>query len=291
MLFCPSDGCGAGRQGFRFDPKTELWVCANCNKPTWGWYESHTLKPNKEKHDMSNATIADLATAIAEALAPFLADNGDASQKPAAAKPAARAAAKKATAKAAAVQEDEADETSEHEAELRAMTIGALRKAALAAGFDRAEVISADKELLVTSLLDVEADDAADDDEADETEEEVEEGEADEDEDGAWTAEDLANVTGLREMQRIAREDFGWKPAQYKGIDIDALRDALVEALDEGDAEEDEDEGDEDELSLDDIKAMSRAELIELAKENEVKIKPGTTVPGIRKAVISALGL
>ena len=284
----------------RIDTYTFRWVCVECNKPRAVWYEDDDRRRaalestnNKEKSVMSTTTIADLAAAITEALAPFLADNTDAAPK-AAAKPAARAAAKKATAKAAAVQDDDADdEVSEQEAELRAMTIGALRKAALAAGFDRAEVIGADKELLVTSLLDVEADDAADDDDADDEEEveETEEDEADEDEEGAWTADDLEGVTGLREMQRIAREDFGWKPAQYKGIDIDALRDALVEALGEDeDAEEDEDES-ADEITLDDIKGMSRAELVELAKENEIKIKPGTTVPGIRKAVIAGLGL
>lgn len=128
---------------------------------------------------------------------------------------------------------------------------------------------------------DEEYEEESDEDEADD-EEEDEEGDEDDDEGEEWTREELEELT-LRDLRQAAK-DAGLDP---KGLDQDAIIEALL-----GEDEEDEDEGEEDdededdeseeegdeededgeELTEDDLNAMNLADLKEVASDIGVKV-------------------
>lgn len=115
-----------------------------------------------------------------------------------------------------------------------------------------------------------EVDEDDDEEAAEDDDEEVE------DEVAEVTREDLEDL-GLREIKKIAR-DSGWSAADLKGLDVDAIIDLILgeEDLDD-DEDEDEDEDEEGELTEEEVRAMSLAEVKSLAKEMGVRVKPGTS--------------
>lgn len=165
--------------------------------------------------------------------------------------------------------EDEEEAPVDRKSELEAMTVAELRKIAIAAGFEKADVKDADKETLVESIIDDEAGE--------------EEDEEDGEEEGV-SREDLEamNLTALR---KIAKTDHDMTAADYKGMDKDALIDAILGEGEEEEAEDDEDfEGyDEDELN-----DMSLAELKAIAKEWELSVKAGTKKPALVTLILEA---
>ena len=219
--------------------------------------------------------------------------------------PAAPVAARKAPARPATKQvEVEADEVEEEDedpqaarrAELKKMSVAALRKAALGRGFAKDDVADASVEDLVTSILADEADEASeapDEDEVEETDEENEtnedeaaEDEADEtDEEEGYDKATLEAMT-LRELKRVAKEEYQVDAADLVGLDKDGVVALLL-----GDEEEDEvadDEEDEGGYTEDDLNNMSPAELRSLAKEYGVTIKPGAAKSAIITAILNA---
>lgn len=126
--------------------------------------------------------------------------------------------------------------------------------------------------------------------------------EEDEDDDEDEDADDReAELTGMgpRALRNILKTDHGWTPADYKGMDVDALVDAIIKAEDalededdededddedaddEDDADEDEEDEDEDDDEDDDEgydpDSMSLAELKALAKQYKIKLPAKVT--------------
>lgn len=151
------------------------------------------------------------------------------------------------------------------------------------------------EEILAAQLQD-EDEDVEDEDESDDDEDETlakfqkvakkraakkpvvedDEDEDDDDEDEEEESESLADLSrdalakkSLKELKMIAHSQ-GATVADTKGLDVDALIDLI-----EGEADEDED-GAEDEVSEEDLKAMSLAELKQMAKSMKIKVAPGT---------------
>ena len=134
---------------------------------------------------------------------------------------------------------------------------------------------------------------AVEDDEDEDDEDEDEEDEAeDDDEDDRYTREDLLAMT-LTELKRLGK-DVGFTVAELKGMDKDAIADAILELYeapedDDEDADED-DEDDDDVITEDGLREMSLAELKALAKELGVRIKAGTPKDDIIELVLDAAG-
>lgn len=123
--------------------------------------------------------------------------------------------------------------------------------------------------------------DSEEEDSEEEDEEEDEEGdEEDEEEDSEEFDRDELVKMSLKEIKALAKEQ-GFTPANYKGMDVDAIADLIIE-----NADEDEEDDDEDEAYTEaDYKKMSLAELKSLAKENSIKLPKGAD----KKAVIKVL--
>lgn len=115
-----------------------------------------------------------------------------------------------------------------------------------------------------------------DDEEADEDDEEEEE--EDDDEGDEYTREELEEMS-LRDLRALAKES-GYSAADVKGLDQDAIIDLMLgedEEADEDEEEPEEDEESEDgeELTEDDLRKMSLAELKEVASDIEIDVPRG----------------
>lgn len=108
----------------------------------------------------------------------------------------------------------------------------------------------------------------------DEEDDEDEADDEDEDEEDEWDEDSLGELT-FTELKKVAREDFEWAAADYKGMDQESLIAALLGDEDE-EEEDEEDEADEDEeleeLDEDALNAMTHKELIALCKDIDVKV-------------------
>jgi hypothetical protein len=139
-----------------------------------------------------------------------------------------------------------------------------------------------------------------DDDESDDDDLDEDESEGGED---YWTRDQLEGKS-LRELKQIAL-DLEWGQADVKGLDVDGLIDLIVgdwsdEDSDESDddddeiIEDDEDIEDEDEdageLTEEELRAMSLAEIKKLAREMGVRFKPGTSKDDIVELILDAAG-
>lgn len=129
------------------------------------------------------------------------------------------------------------------------------------------------------------ADDDDDDDADADDEEEIESSEY-------WTRDDLEGKS-LRELKQIAL-DLEWSAAEIKGKDSDAL---IAMIVGDGEDEDDEDESDDDdvagdsddaELSEDDLRKMSLAEVKKIAREVGVRFKVGTAKDDIIDMILDA---
>lgn len=187
-------------------------------------------------------------------------------------------------------------------ASLSAMSIKGLRALAVEEGYADEDVADASKSDLLDALYEEyglngdKKDDDADEDTEDEADEDTEseeddEDEADEeeDEDGTYSKEDLEAMS-LAELKALAKESE-YTAADIRGLDHDALVDLLLgEDEDEEEAEEDEaePEGDEEDLTEDDLKAMSLADLKALAKEYDIRLRAGMKKDDIVEAILDA---
>lgn len=202
--------------------------------------------------------------------------------------------------------EDEEDERAAYKAELEAMKIADLRKAAIKAGFGKSDVADAKSEDLVISLIEdkFDSEEDADDDEdeddedadesadsADDEEDEDEEDDEDDEESDEYTREDLEDLT-LAALKKVAKEEFEVAPADLKGLDKDGVLDLLFEDDEESDDEDDdEDEAEEDEeepYTKDELDDMSLSDLKQIASDWELKIKAGARQSTYVKAILDA---
>jgi hypothetical protein len=134
---------------------------------------------------------------------------------------------------------------------LKALDIKDLRKLALAADFDEADVKGAKKGELIEALVE------------DKFEGEADEPEAEETEDGL--SRDELEGLNLRELKAIAKEK-GSTTADLKGLDQESVID-LILGEDGGEGEE----GEEDYYTVEELKKMSVTELRAIAKEYDIK--------------------
>ena len=160
--------------------------------------------------------------------------------------------------------------------EVESMGIKDLRTLAAGHGIElkkKAEILAAFEEngLFGESEEEDEEESEEEDEDEDESEEEEDEEESEDEGEEEYDRESLEEMT-LKEVRAIAKE----KEIATKGLDQDALIDAI---LGEGDEDEDEDEEDEEEgeeeveIDEDALNGMTLAELKKLAKEIDVKVK------------------
>lgn len=181
------------------------------------------------------------------------------------------------------------------EAELKKKTVAALRKIAIAEGFDEDEVAGADKSELIDGILDDEdEDDDADEADSEDTEDEDDESEdedADEDEadEDDELREELEGMT-LAQLRKTARDDYGATGTELKGLDKDAIIDLILDAdeEDDSDVDVDEDQDDEDGYTEDELKAMDLEELKEILDEWEVDYAAKARKTTLVKLVLEA---
>lgn len=188
--------------------------------------------------------------------------------------------------------DEDDDERAERREELEAMKIQALRKVALGLDFDKEDVKDADAETLIESILDDEFGDSDDDesDEDDEPDEDEDEDEGDEDEDGDDYSRDELEAMTLAQLKRIAKDEYEIPASDLKGLDKDGIIDVLIEPEDgdEDDDEDDEDDDDDEAYTEADLKAMSLAELKEIAEAWDLTVKAGSKSPTYVKAILAA---
>lgn len=180
------------------------------------------------------------------------------------------------------VEEDDEDEDGEEsdeltKADLEKKTERQLRSIAVNMGFDKEDVKGADKETLINSIL-------GDDDEED-----------DEDEDGEDDSESVdvdalvAKLEGMTlvAVKKVAREEYGFKAPDYKGMDKDAVIELIVEKVSDSDVEDDDDD-EEAPYTEEELDAMSMAELKSICKEWGIKIKIGEKKQAHIDAILDA---
>lgn len=282
--YCASAPCGTGWTAANDGSGT--WLCNKCNRVSKAVYFNMLNNPNQRvsntmapKAASTNNNI-DTASLIADLIAVL--------QKHAGSEPVVAEPPAKSKAKAAPEIDDETgvEAGTERRAELEGMTLAALRKAAIAAGFEKDDVKGASKEDIIESLLDDEDVEQEDEDdevaESEDDDEDVAESEDEDDEDDGesegYTAEDLEDL-GLTALKKIAKDEFDETTASLKGLDReDVMAIILGESDEDADEDEDEDEADEDdedEYTEEDLESMSLAEVRALCKEYGVTVKPG----------------
>ncbi|AYQ99282.1 hypothetical protein PBI_CANTARE_62 [Brevibacterium phage Cantare] len=180
------------------------------------------------------------------------------------------------------VEEDDEDEDGEEgdeltKADLEKKTERQLRSIAVNMGFDKEDVKGADKETLINSIL-------SDDDEDD-----------DEDEDGEDDSDSVdvdalvAKLEGMTlvAVKKVAREEYGFKAPDYKGMDKDAVIELIVEKVSDSDVEDDDDD-EEAPYTEEELDSMSMAELKSICKEWGIKIKIGEKKQAHIDAILDA---
>lgn len=138
----------------------------------------------------------------------------------------------------------------------------------------------------------VEVDDDDDDDDSDDDDDDSSDADGGDD---FWKREDLEGMS-LKELRQTALET-GYTSADVRGLDSDAI----VELLTTGDTgsddsdddsseadSADDDDDDDAELSEDELRAMSLAEIKTLAKEMAVRFKAGTSKDDIIDLILDA---
>lgn len=265
--------------GYRFDVDRKEWVCVSCDLPTKKHHQTIIeFSSDKEHKFVAAKKFADVATfiyALQGFLVEFAAEYGIPPFDPS--EVATPARAKKAAASSAVESDDDDDDADDdsRRAEYNAMSIAALRKAVIKAGYEPDDVATAKKVDLVNTLMSEGAEEEPADDDADDEEEET------------LTRADLEGL-GLRELQRVAREKYGYARKDYAGMDTDTLITFLLGSEDEGEGDDDEPDEDDDEdgYTEEDLMEMSPAELRAIAKENGVKLKVGLSKAAMVKALI-----
>lgn len=177
--------------------------------------------------------------------------------------------------------DDEDDDSNElTKADLEKKTERQLRTIAVEMGFDKEDVKGADKETLINSIL------------SDDDEDEDEEDDADEDD----TAEDSVDVDALVAklegmtlvaVKKVAREEYGFKAPDYKGMDKDAVIELIVEKISDSDVEDDDDD-EEAPYTEEELDSMSMADLKTICKEWGIKIKIGEKKQAHIDAILDA---
>ena len=182
------------------------------------------------------------------------------------------------------VDEDGADDegTGYTEANLKKMTVAALRKLAIEEGFDKDDVKESSKNDLIDALL--EDADVEDEEGEDESEEEADDAEDAED-DSEERAELMA--LSLAKLRKTAREDYSADPTELKGLDKEGIVDLILSAESEDDAEADEEEADEDGYTEDELSEMELSEIKEVLTEWGIDFPKGR----VRKTTLIKLVL
>lgn len=136
---------------------------------------------------------------------------------------------------------------------------------------------------------------AVEDDDDDDEDEDADESEEDADEESDnYTRSELIGMS-LIELKGIAKE-VGFTTAELRGMDKDAIADAIMALYSDADADDDDDDADADDADDDDaitedqLRDMSLAELKTLAKELGVRVKAGTPKDDIIELVLDAAG-
>lgn len=232
--------------------------------------------------------IRTLLESVREAIDAYLAAEGDGET---AAAPEKKTRATKSRAKAKAdpepeENEDDADGEEDVEAELRKMTVAALRKRAIALGFDKDDVKDADKDDLVDAILEDIAETTSDDADS-ESEESEEESEDDADEERRAELEGMT----LAALKKLAREEpTSAKPNEIRTMDKEALVDLILDAEgdDDSDSAMDGEEGDDDGYTKDELQAMDAAELKTIIEEWGLDMPAKKVKPALIKAILDA---
>lgn len=179
------------------------------------------------------------------------------------------AAPEKSSSKKAAAEE--VTEVLDRE-EVENMGIKELRSLAAEHGIDakkKADIFEAFESagLFGEAEAEDEDEDEDEDDDEDEAEDDEDEEEEDEEEEDEYDRDELEEMT-LAEVRKIAKG----QGIDTKGLDQDALIDAIL-GENEDEEDEDEEEADTEELDEDALRAMSLGDLKSLAKELEIKVK------------------
>lgn len=258
---------------------------------------SKTQQP-KEHTEMSDKNIRDLLEAIKGAIDTYLDDDAPATEK---------AAAKKRPAKSKAEPEPETDDDDDAtdedvEAELKKMSVPDLRKRAIAQGFEPDDVKGAKKADLIEAILedlnggddDEDSDDDADDaDDADDTDDDDSDDDADDSDDDEDDRRDELEGMSIAALRKLARsEPVSAKPAEVRTMDKEALIDLILDSEADDDSDSDMDgepeDDDEDGYTRDELKAMSKEELLEIYAEWEIEPPAKKVVPALIKGILEA---
>lgn len=121
-----------------------------------------------------------------------------------------------------------------------------------------------------------------DDDDADDEDED------EDDEGGRYTRAELM-AQSLVELKGLAKT-VGFSVAELKGMDKDAIADAILALYDQPDEDDDDADAADDAITEDQLREMSLAELKTLAKELGVRVKAGTPKDDIIELVLDAAG-
>lgn len=134
-------------------------------------------------------------------------------------------------------------------------------------------------------------DDDDDDDDATDEDDDADDSDAsddDEDEDPQFDRDDLVAMS-LADIKALAKE-VGFSAADIKGKDTDALAD-LIMSVYESDGDDDAADDDEDtEITEDQLRDMSLAEVKQIAKELGIRVKAGTSKDDIIELILDAAG-
>jgi Rho termination factor, N-terminal domain len=170
--------------------------------------------------------------------------------------------------------------------ELEKMHLAKLKKLVRDLGYPKEDVDEADRETLVGTVLEEEAEGGNDEEpesEAEEPDEEEDEGEEEDEDEGdeeeedgeeesdTYSREELEQMS-LSEIKKVAKES-GYAASDLKGQDQDAIVDLLLgesDDEDEDEAEDEEEEEEEESYSEADLKKMNLRELKSLAEEYEI---------------------
>lgn len=174
-------------------------------------------------------------------------------------------------------EDDEGDDSESNElteADLAKKTERQLRTIAIEMGYDKEDVKGADKETLINSILN-----------PDEEEDEEAETETDSVDIDALVAK-LEGMT-LVAVKKVAREEYGFKAPDYKGMDKDAVIELIVEKISDSDVEDDDDD-DEAPYTEEELDSMSMSELKSICKEWGIKIKIGEKKQAHIDAILDA---
>lgn len=129
-------------------------------------------------------------------------------------------------------------------------------------------------------------DDADDDDADDETDDDSSDDDADDD-DARFERDDLMAMS-LGDIKALAKE-VGFDAADIQGKDKDALADLILSVYESGDDDSDT-AGDDEEITEDQLRDMSLAEVKGIAKDMGIRVKAGASKDDIIELILDAAG-